>query len=143
MGKIFHRTTALLSGLVFFGLLLSGCSCNKEDVKEKYLQSNDIILWVDGETVLKYDPLTWQLGHDKSKNEYRVHSDNMGKYYIVTCSSVPSSEGTTVKANVKWSTGAGSSSRDGDFTVEEISSDGKIRLWCASKKIGATVVSLQ
>ena len=59
------------------------CGCVKYDVDEILLSRDDLSLTWKGEQQLSYDPLTWQIGCNVGRGEYRVHDDNMANYYIV------------------------------------------------------------
>lgn len=117
------------------------CSCNKVKVDQDFLDSDDLSLVVDGRTVHSYDPLTWQVSYNRDRREFRVFSDTMSDYYMLSCSELPTEVGQEIQCSLKWS-GSSIVTKSGlKFRVEKIS-QGKIWLWCRKSKIAVSVMSL-
>lgn len=121
--------------------VISLSSCNRTlEPDSSFIGSSDIELTVAGSVVHKYDPLTWQLGYNQTTREFRACDDAMRNYFIVTCSTVPSSTGQKLDATVTWTTGGSVQSVKGRFEVAKAQGD-TYWLWCGEKKtrIGVTV----
>lgn len=105
-----------------------------------FVATEGLQLKVDGQVVLTYDPLTWQLGYNATEIEFRASDDSMKEYFFVTCSKLPSSLGQKLDATVTWSSGGAAKSLKGRFEVAKVEGD-IYWLWCGEKKIrtGVTV----
>ena len=127
--------------ITFLIFALSGCV--SYDIDEILLQQEDISLTCKGEVQLAYDPSSCQMGYNASKNEFRVCSDNLADWFVITCASDPTEEGQTIVATAAW-TGKTTTNtiKDLEFEVMKISEDGKIWMWCQSAKIGAVMQRL-
>ena len=120
--------------------MLLQCSCNKEDPDKEFLDNGQICLVVNGKTVISYDDDNFQISSNKDRKEFRVMDDNMGRYYQISCSDIPYSEGQNIKADLKWATGSSVSTREGlQFKVEKVTSEGKVWMWCKSRNIGVCI----
>ena len=130
--------------LCLAALMLAGCS-PKEAVDEIFEDSSDILLRIDGATVITYHPLTWQMGYTSSRNEWQVMRDDGASYYSLTCNEKPSDAGQNVKASLSWNTGDGTLHRENDLSwrVVKTDSQGTVWLWCSDKKIGVSVRTLR
>lgn len=136
--KYFYRT------LVMLAVAALSCGCVKYDVEEILMERQDLSLTWKGEVQVVSDPLTWQIGYNQQRNEYRVHDDSMGNYFVIRCSERPSYEGMDVTADVEWTQRADIKRYEGiRFTVRKMDSEGRIWLWCKSQKIGVVVQELQ
>ena len=121
-------------------ILLCICGCNRFNPEDILLPREDISLTVKGEVMLTYDPMTFQLGYNEDRNEFRVFDDNVGNWFTLTCSSRPTGTGDTLSADLSWTTENSTKSRRGlQFSVERTDSDGKIWLWCNEEAIGIVV----
>ena len=126
--------------LILLVILLCFCGCKRFDPEEILLPREDISLTVKGEVMLTYDPMTFQLGYNEDRNEFRVFDDNVGNWFTLTCSSRPTGTGDTLSADLSWTTENSTKSRRGlQFSVERTDSDGKIWLWCKEEAIGIVV----
>lgn len=126
--------------LVLLAILLCVCGCNRFDPEEILLPREDISLTVKGEVMLKYDPMTFQLGYNEEMNEFRVFDDNIGNWFMLTCKERPSSVGDVVSADLRWTTPNSTKTRRGlRFSVEKTDAQGKIWLWCKEDAIGVVV----
>ena len=130
--------------LVLLLAALTACTGSKETVDEVFLQSSDIQLRIDGNTLHTYDPLTWQLGFNRDKKEYRVLTDDMGSYYTLTCSDLPTQVDQRLSAALSWTSGSGVRKESGlSMRVVKTEADGTVWLWCNDKKIGVSVRTLR
>lgn len=135
MDRHYFRYILLIAAV----LLLS--SCDKVKVDQDFLDSENLCLVEAGRKIHTYDPLTWQVAFNKDKKEFRVFSDTMSDYYVLTCSEVPTAVGQEIHANLKWSESSIVNRTGLTFRVEKISGD-KIWLWCKKSKIAVSVMSL-
>lgn len=119
-------------------LLLSSCSGSKVD--PEFVVTSDCNLRVKGAVVFKYDPLTCQSAFNRSKNEFRVHTDNMSDYYCVQLRSVPTAEGQKVRGDITWTSRSDVVTRkDLTFQVKKTDRSGRLWLWCRKEQIGAVI----
>lgn len=132
--------------LIFVGAAIiisaAGCSCNK--LEEDFLAGENLSLRIKGKTVQEYSPENCQIGFYEYKKQFRVHNDTMSDYYILTCSSLPTSVGQRVHGDLKWSTYSSVSSKKGiEFKVEKIDDIGNIWLWSNNAGIAVSVRRLR
>ena len=121
--------------------LLSLASCNRDlEPDSSFIAGSQVQLKVAGSVIHTYNPLTWQLGYNPTTREFRVSDDQMKNYYIVNCSTIPSSVGQKIDATITWTTAGGTKSIKGRFEVAKAEKD-RYWLWCGDKKIqtGVTV----
>ena len=124
-------------------LVLCLAGCRRYDIDDILLQRQDISLTVRGTEVMAYDPETFQIGYNDRKNEFRVFADDMGNWFVLTCRERPSTEGQTLKADLKWTATNTTKSRAGlNFRVEKTDAQGQIWLWCEDEAIGVIVKEL-
>ncbi len=122
----------------------SSCSCTEERPSHEFVHGEDLMLSVDGRIVMRYDALTWQLGYNRDKKQFRVHNDGMSRYYTVTCSSLPTRMNQEVEASVKWASGESVTTHDNlSMKVVRIEDDGRLWLWNGARKIGVSVKSIR
>lgn len=126
-----------LSTLALLLTIMTGC---QGKVDPEFIGSTTVGLQVKDEVVFEYDPLTWQTAFNRDKMEFRVHTDNMSDYYILSLNLVPTAVGQKAKGDIVWTSRSSIVSRKGiSFTVEKMDRSGKLWLWCRKEQIGATV----
>ncbi|MBR5835096.1 MAG: hypothetical protein IKY66_02935 [Bacteroidales bacterium] len=132
------RHIIFLAAVIF---CLAGCQ--RYDIEEILLQRNDISLTIKGEDALVYDPLTFQIGYNADKNEFRIFDDNLGNWFVLKCHERPSSSGQTLTADLRWTTASSTRTKNGLlFRVEKTDSKGHIWMWCDKEAIGIVVKEL-
>lgn len=131
--------------VIFFVLLTAVSACNPVSFSpENFIEhsGDDIMLVKNGVTLLTYKPASWQLSCSRNdgdgKYEYRVHNDDMGKYYVLTCAESLNRVGQKVQATLEWTTERANESVSGEFTVNKMEDD-KIWITCARRHIGLVV----
>ncbi len=122
--------------------LMALTSCTY-DIDEVLLQRSDISLTVRGELQMSYDENTYQLGHNETRNEFRVYDDKLTNWFILKCDTRPTSAGQKIKADLEYTTTKDTKTvRDLTFKVENTNSEGMIWLWNQQQKIGIVVKAL-
>ena len=131
--------------ILIFGLfLLVMASCDRYDVQEVLLSREDISLTWRKTPQLVYDPLTWQLGYNAGRNEFRVKDDSMANYFVFRSNVRPDTEGQEVTAYVEWTVRASVKRYQNlKFEVRKVSPDGRVWLWNKSQKVGVTIYYLE
>ena len=105
-------------------------ACNPYDVDEILMVRDDI-------------SLTWQMGYNAQKNEFRVHDDSMGNYFILSCNARPDTEGQELEADIQWTMKTSIKRFEGvEFEVKKTSADGCVWLWNKTQGIGVVVRKL-
>lgn len=130
--------------LIYICMIMSClCGCNRFDVDEVLLRRDDISLTIKGLDVVTYDPATYQVGHNASKNEFWVSDDNAAHWFTLTCRVRPDTQGQEVVADLAWTETDTTKSRKGlTFTVMKTDSRGQVWLWCKEGAIGVVVKEL-
>lgn len=106
-----------LSMLVCF--ILSGC-CRKHEPDPEFVTGDEIVLKIDGAVKVKYVPETFQLGFSPERKQFRVHDDNMTRFYILTCSELPDHVGQQISCSLKYGINGKMSYKSGmSFEVEK------------------------
>lgn len=133
MSSLKHILTALA-----VAVLSAGCNPGGQ-LKEEFMETEDLGLTVGYYSILKYDPLTHQLCYNESRNEFRITDDTMANYFIITCYDSPSSN-SSVKADIIYTTDSDTKRKEGiTFEVTKMDDSGKIWLWNNKNRIGAVV----
>lgn len=93
----------VLNILICVAVALAVASCNGRNGYDRdFLESDTISLTVNREKVFEYDPFTCQLGYNDAKREFRVSTDNMSDYFVVTLSKIPTSKDDQVTGSITW-----------------------------------------
>lgn len=122
---------------------LSVISCASHKTEEAFVASDDVRLQVGRADQFVYDPLTCQLGFNRSTRTFSAHTDTMSDYFIATFSEVPASLGQKLSADINWTTHSNVLSRK-KLTLEVVRLEGdKVWLWSQQGKIGLTVRTLE
>ena len=100
----------------------------------------DVSLTWKGEQQVLYEPGTYQLGYNSSRNEYRVYDDRLAYWFTVRCSEHPLEEGQDITADVSWTGKSKTMKFNGiSMTVKKIDDSGKIWLWGSKERIGIVI----
>lgn len=121
--------------------LVAAVACIGEArIDGELLQSDVPCLKVKGKMVHLYDEATGQLGHNATLHQFRVGTDNMSDFFILTCDQEPREAGQTLSATLYWTQDHNVQKREGlALRVEAVESDGTVRLWNGKESIGAVV----
>lgn len=126
--------------IVLAALALSAC---RYDVDEILLTRSDISLTVKGELQMAFNENTCQLGYNSARNEFRVYDEKLSDWFILRCSTSPTTEGQELTADLEYTTRTDTKHiREAEFRVEKVSAEGLIWLWNKDRKIGIVVKSL-
>ena len=99
-------------------------------------ESDTISLTWKGSVQVEYDPATYQLGYNSSRNEFRVYDDRLAYWFVVTCSEKPVSEGQTLTADVSWTGKNKTKSMNAlKFNVTKADDTGMVWLWNQANRI--------
>ena len=124
-------------------VLMSSCG-DRFRVEEVLLDRDEVSLTWKGVEQLAYDPLTWQLGFNEAKCEYRLNDDNMANFFVLRCDAHPVEVGQDVTASIEWTVATNIKKYDGvRFTVKKVDGNGKVWLWSRVQKIGVVVQRLE
>ena len=131
--------------ILMLGILLTAmASCDRYNVQEVLLSREDISLTWKKEPQVVYDPLTWQLGYNAGRNEFRVNDDSMANYFIFRSNVRPDTEGQELSAYVEWTVRTNVKRYQNlKFEVRKVSPDGRVWLWNKSQKVGVTIYYLE
>ena len=125
-------------------LLLAGSvsACRVHDLSEDFQFDDTVRMEIKGYTTFKYDPYNCQIGFNREKNEFRVHTDNMSDFFHIRFEQMPSAEGQIVNGTVSWTTGDNLHSKKTTFELVKLEGS-KIWLWSPSTRIAAVVDVLE
>ena len=120
---------------------LLAVSCIHEARVDSELLATDVpCLKVKGKMVHLYDEANGQLGYNASLHQFRVGTDNMSDFFILTCDREPREAGERVTATLYWTQDYNVQRREGiELKVEQVDADGTVRLWNGKESIGAVV----
>ncbi len=126
--------------LLFIVIMLCLTGCRLYDIDEILLKRQDISLTIKGEEIIVHDPETFQTGYNERSNTFRVFEDDLGNWFTLTCSERPSTEGQTLRADLKWTGSNTTRTRNGlSFRVERTDAGGYVWMWCDDEAIGIIV----
>ena len=119
-------------------LLLSGCG-NRHGWDKDFTDNDVISLTVNKVKAFEYDPVTCQLGYNDAKREFRVSTDNMSDYLIVTLSKIPTSKDDQVTGSITW-TGPDYTRDLKNLSFNTVKVEhGKIWLWNQANKLAVII----
>lgn len=119
------------------------CACRKDDFRPVFVQAEEICMMQRGKTIFSYDPMTCQTGFNRKKGEFRVHTDNMSDFYIVTLNRIPVMEGERVEGTIVWTTPTAIYTKK-KITLEAAKLEGdRIWLWHDQSQTGVMVRTLE
>ncbi len=123
--------------------LATAVSCVRFDFEEILLPREDISLTIKNVEQFSFDPLTCQISHNITQNEYRVFDDKLSGWFVLKCREMPANKGQVVKADLTWTASKSTKSMKGlSFKVEKTDNTGKIWMWCEDKSIGIVIKNL-
>ncbi len=129
--------------IMIFLLLTAMTSCSLYDIDEVLLQRDEISMTMKGVEQFVYDPVTCQMSHNATTNEYRMFNDKLSDWLIVKCYERPSDEGQDVTADVTWTASSSTKSIRGlTFRIEKMDASGTVWMWCRQKNIGIVIKNL-
>ena len=94
--------------LIILGLALL-CACTTQGITDLsgFVADDTVRLEVDGERVLVYDPANCQLAYNEKRCEFRLQTDTMLDYFVLTLSEIPNRSSSGVSASITWSSTSG------------------------------------
>lgn len=129
--------------IIYMALVLFCVSACHMDVEEAQFNQSDISLTIKGDLVMSFNENNCQLGYNTERNEFRVYDEKLENWFIVRCSTGPTSEGQKIKVNLEYTTSKVTKTlNDLDCSVEQISSDGLVWIWNKDKQIGIIIKQL-
>lgn len=129
--------------IMIFLLLAAMTSCSLYDIDEVLLQRDEISMTMKGVEQFVYDPVTCQMSHNATTNEYRMFNDKLSDWLIVKCYERPSDEGQDITADVTWTASSSTKSIRGlTFRIEKMDASGTVWMWCRQKSIGIVIKNL-
>lgn len=130
---------------VFFislALAFALCSCTKSELDPRFIEEDTVRLVVSGSEVFRYNELSCQMSYNSGRREFRVHTDNMSDYFILTLSKIPSSTNQETEGGIVWNTASGSGRANSTAFKAVKLEGGKIWLWDAADNISVVVTCL-
>ena len=125
--------------LCLMAAFLLVCCDGRHGYDRSFTDSDVVSLTVNKVKVFEYDPMTCQLGYNDSKREFRVSTDNMSDYFVITLSKIPTSKEEQVTGSISW-TGADYIRDLSNQTFETVKVDrGKIWLWNQANKLAVII----
>lgn len=125
--------------ILILAALLLACSCNDDRLASAFSARDEVRLQVGGVEIHCYDPLTWQMGFNAEKRQFRVHTDSMSDYFTLTLSKIPQEDDEQVTGTVVYTTSDNIVTRK-NITLKVLRLEGdKIWLWNQSGEIGLEV----
>lgn len=129
------RLTVLLITL----LLASACG-PKGYYTPEFLQDSTLRLSVGDEDILRYDPYDYQYAYNRERLEFRIHTDNMSEYVLLTLNEEPVHENQVVTAlSIRWTRDKGSDVIKKDIALEVVKVEGDVVwLWNSRESLKMT-----
>lgn len=138
-----RRYRVFISALILAAFSVSSCH-DKVEYDPERLKDNAPVLVVDGEEQFRWDALTCQESFNPGRAQFRVGTDNMSDYFVLTLSEVPSDVGQIVRGALEWTTDIRICHLGNlPFEVMKLASDGTIWLWNSDEAVSVTVRALE
>ena len=133
MRRVLNILLCVLASIAFV------CCQGRHGYDRSFTDSETISLTVNKQKVFEYDPITCQLGYNDEKREFRVSTDNMSDYFVVTLSKIPSAKEERVTGSISW-TGEDYIRELRNQTFETVKVErGKIWLWNQTNKLAVII----
>jgi len=114
-------------------------ACDRNAELRSLTEDATIRLSVQGVTQLTYDPSTCQLGFCRQKCEFRVNTDNMSDFFIITLDRIPAVLNSEVTGNIVWTSSSKLEHKE-NVALEVVKLEGdKIWLWNRQEGVEALV----
>jgi len=110
-------------------------------MSEDFTLDETVRMEIKGFSTFRYDPYNCQMGFNREKHEFRVHSDNMSDFFMITFDEMPAAEGQMVDGTVAWTTNDDLHSKKTAFRVVRLEGR-KFWLWSPSTRIAVVVEAL-
>ena len=123
-------------------LAASLSACREQDLSEDFKLDDSIRMEIKGYVIFKYDPYNCQIGFNRDKCEFRVHTDNMSDFFQIRFDDMPAAEGQIVEGTVSWTTGDNLHNKKTTFELVRLEGN-KIWLWSPSTRMAAVVEVLE
>ena len=132
-----RRCLNILLCLMAASLLV--CCDGRHGYDRSFTDSDVVSLTVNKVKVFEYDPMTCQLGYNDTKREFRVSTDNMSDYFVITLSKIPSAKDEQITGDITW-TGSDYIRDLHNQSFETVKVDrGKIWLWNQTNKLAVII----
>lgn len=128
--------------LIFFlplAFLFAGCE--EADLSEDFKINDQLRMEIKGYAIFRFDPLNCQIGFNRERCEFRVHTDNMSDFFAIQLEAMPSGLGQKIDGTASWTTGDDLHRKKTIFEVVKID-DNRIWLWSPDSRIAAVVQAL-
>ena len=133
MRRVLNIVLCLLAALAI------ACCNGRNGFDRDFVESDVISLTVNKVKVFEYDPMTCQLGYNDTKREFRVSTDKMSDYYVVTLSKIPSAKDENVTGSISW-TGEDYTKDLKNLTFQTVKIErGKLWLWNQANKLAVII----
>lgn len=130
-GKLIRLLAALM--------LTSACG-PKGYYTPEFLQDSTLRLAIGDEEVMRYDPYNYQYAYNRGRLEFRIHTDNMSEYVLLTLDEEPTYENQVVTASsIRWTRDNGSDIIKKDIALEVVKVEGDVVwLWNSRESLKMT-----
>ena len=133
MRRVLNIVLCLLAALAI------ACCNGRNGFDRDFVESDVISLTVNKVKVFEYDPMTCQLGYNDTKREFRVSTDKMSDYFVVTLSKIPSAKDENVTGSISW-TGEDYTKDLKNLTFQTVKIErGKLWLWNQANKLAVII----
>lgn len=129
--------TALIA---LFALFAAACKPQGIYTPE-FLTDASLRMEVGKQQIFIFNPLSCQLACNVERKEFRMHTDTMSEYVLLTLSSLPSEEGEILTASqLIWTSPGGADETRKNIALEVVKLEGDIAwLWNSRESIRMTV----
>lgn len=114
------------------------CSC-RNDIFPEFVSNPDVHIEMNGNTILRYDEVTCQMGFNRDRRQFRMSTDSMSDYFSITMNMIPVIEGETIKGDLVWTTDRDVVTRK-NIALEVVKTeDDKFWLWNEQERIALVI----
>jgi len=113
-----------LSIIIASMILCISCAEKGDGYEKAESSSSTPRMEMAGSEVFSYVPATCQLGFNREKCEFRMHSDTMSDFVVARLSAIPTEKGQKLSADLEWTTERDTKTKNNvSFKVEKIEED--------------------
>jgi len=113
-------------------------ACQEHDMSEEFILDGTVRMDIKGYSTFRYDAFNCQMGFNREKHEFRVHTDNMSDFFMLTLDAMPAAEGQMLEGTAVWTTNDDLHSKKTAFRVVKLEGS-KVWLWSPPTRIAIVV----
>lgn len=126
--------------IIALSIIAAACVCScRNDIFPEFVSDDNVHIEMNGNTILKYDEITCQMGFNRERRQFRMCTDSMSDYFSITMNMIPTAQGEKIRGDLVWTTSRDVVSRK-NIALEVVKTEGdKFWLWNEQERIALVI----